>query len=209
MGLYCLPRYTKAQISPRAPVQPRPAPSQRIEFGTCTLLQLIRLGFTMYTPTPPKQSTARAANGALPNIAFLLSCRKPRRTSLSDGRGWSLGSRQPASPNGLDALCKKCPARRVCAENASLQRGARRARVGLDAAWAPLARGRFPSRSGGARPVPCRESVMRVATCIGGAALAAVLALTGTRAAPASTRDAWIPTRGKMALAPTQGPPGG
>src|SRR5437016_8748434 len=48
MGLYCLPRYTKAQISPRAPVQPRPAPSQRIEFGTCTLLQLIRLGFTMY-----------------------------------------------------------------------------------------------------------------------------------------------------------------
>src|SRR6266404_2358760 len=106
MGLYCLPRYTKAQISPRAPVQPRPAPSQRIEFGTCTLLQLIRLGFTMYTPTPPKQSTARAANGALPNIAFLLSCRKPRRTSLSDGRGWSLGSRQPASPNALDALVK-------------------------------------------------------------------------------------------------------
>src|SRR5439155_21022952 len=106
MGLYCLPRYTKAQISPRAPVQPRPAPSQRIEFGTCTLLQLIRLGFTMYTPTPPKQSTARAANGALPNIAFLLSCRKPRRTSLSDGRGWSLGSREPASPNGLDALVK-------------------------------------------------------------------------------------------------------
>src|SRR2546422_1256676 len=105
-GLYCLPRYTKAQISPRAPVQPRPPPSQRIEFGTCTLLQLIRLGFTMYTPTPPKQSTARAANGALPNIAFLLSCRKPRRTSLSDGRGWSLGSRQPASPNGLDALVK-------------------------------------------------------------------------------------------------------
>src|SRR5439155_22589008 len=104
MGLYCLPRYTKAQISPRAPVQPRPAPSQRIEFGTCTLLQLIRLGFTMYTPTPPKQSTGGAANGALPNIASLLSSRKPRRSSLSDGRGWSLSPRQTPSQSGLAGL---------------------------------------------------------------------------------------------------------
>ena len=50
---------------------------------------------------------------------------------------------------------------------------------------------------------------MRVATCIGGAALAAVLALTGTRAALASTRDAWITTRAKMALLATEGLRGG
>ena len=50
---------------------------------------------------------------------------------------------------------------------------------------------------------------MRVATCIGGTALAAVLALTGSRAALASTRDAWITTRAKMALLATEGLHGG
>src|SRR5262245_24380490 len=97
------------------------------------------------------------------------------------------------------------PRRETC-----LQRGARRARVGFDAAWAPRRWDGSPSRSGARCATRAwRESVMRVATCIGATAVAAVLALTGTREALAGTRDAWITTRAKMALLATEGLRGG
>src|SRR5262249_53103895 len=74
----------------------------------------------------------------------------------------------------------------------------------------PVRRGRGPAhglRLGRAAREPCsgKESAMRAATHQGAAVLAAFLALAGPRAAPASTPDAWITTRAKMALLATEG----
>src|SRR5437899_2183073 len=73
----------------------------------------------------------------------------------------------------------------------------------------PSSQDRRPANVLSSERARCSNSSDSGSRCIGGAALAAVLALTGTRAALASTRDAWITTRAKMALLATEGLRGG